>query len=324
MRTTWMATMVVTGLVMSAGCANDVPTDSEALRNEPALMKFARSEWSEPVNLGPTINTSANEQGGTLSPNGLALYFNSNRPGGLGANDLWVAHRDCEACPWRPPVNLGAPMNSAANDGQVTFSTDPHVVFFNSGRPGGHGSSDLYMARRAEPTDDFGWGTPVNLGPDVNTSDNEAGAEYVEREDGRDAVLYFSRGNIMQQLADIYAAPVTRDGQILGPAAAVSELNVAAINDAGLTVRQDGREIIFWSNRDSPPGLVRGDLFVSTRHNVHHPWSTPTNLGPPVNSELNEISASLSSDGRTLIFVSDRPGFGGFDLWMSTRTPSGR
>jgi hypothetical protein len=71
---------------------------------------------------------------------------------------------------------------------------------------------------------------------------------------------------------------------------------------------------------------VQGDLFVSTRANVHHPWSTPLNLGMPVNSsEFHEISASLSDDGRTLLITRGRTdGTGSQDIWMSTRTPSGR
>ena len=62
--------------------------------------------WSEPVNLGPPINTEAFEGSATLSPNGLSLYFTSNRPGSLGGNDLWVSQRECADCSWEEPVNL--------------------------------------------------------------------------------------------------------------------------------------------------------------------------------------------------------------------------
>src|SRR6267378_7588706 len=58
-------------------------------------MSFASSEWSEPVNLGAPINTSSLEASPTLSKGGLVLYFTSNRPGGLGLQDLWVSRRGC-------------------------------------------------------------------------------------------------------------------------------------------------------------------------------------------------------------------------------------
>jgi WD40-like Beta Propeller Repeat len=68
-------------------------------------------------------------------------------------------------------------------------------------------------------------------------------------------------------------------------------------------------------------------------------WSEPVNLGAPINSEFTEQNSALttdgrngtnangpelSSDGRTLTFFSTRSGgVGGFDIWMSTRTPNG-
>ena len=312
--------------VLLLACGSEPPAGLTSGPGGPRLQKFHRSEWSDPVKLDAPINTAAMEQGPLLSPDGLSLYITSNRPGSLGGNDIWVAQRACETCPWREPVNLGAPINSTANDGQPTFSSDPHVMIFNSARPGGHGGADLYVTRRGDADDDFAWGPPVNLGPRVNTADNDNGAEYVERENGHDGVLYFARGLIMQQRADIYSALITRDGVVLSTAEPVAELNDPTVNDAGLTVRRDGREIIFWSNRNSPPGTVHADLFVSTRANVHHPWSTPVNLGMPVSSrEFGEISASLSDDGRTLMITRvPVDGTGGQDIWVSTRTPSGR
>ena len=310
-----------------AACETDSLTRIERGASEPQFQKFAKSEWSAPVKLDPPINLPGTaEQGPALSRDGLSLYITSNRTGTLGGNDIWVSHRDCESCPWQDPVNLGPPINSTAGDGQPTFSPDGRVMIYNSARPGGQGGADLYVSHREDPTDDLGWGVPVNLGPRVNTADNDAGAEYVERELGHDAMLYFNRGVIMLQRGDIYAAPITRDGVVLDDAAAVSELNDPTVNDGGLTVRADGREAIFWSNRDSPAGGVEGDLFVSTRANVHDAWSTPANLGPPVSSEeWDEIAASLSHDGRTLFIVRTLPGgVGGTDIWVSTRTPSGR
>ena len=54
------------------------------------------------------------------------------------------------------------------------------------------------------------------------------------------------------------------------------------------------------------------------------PGSPPVNAGAPLNTEFNDLTPSLSFDGHTLIFPSNRSGLGGNDLWMSTRTPSGK
>jgi ribosomal protein L24E len=289
------------------------------------------SSWSAPVNLGAPLNSAGDEFSASLSPNGRSIYFSSDRtdlPGAQGGNDIWVSRRGCAHCPWGTPVNLGPTFNSTVGEGNVSFSNDGRVMFFNSAKPGGFGRSDIYVSRRTDPNDDFDWEPPANLGPDVNTSDNEGGAAFLQHSgEGRRAALYFNRGVIQQQKADIYVAPVTRDGATLGPAVLVSEISDPAVNDGGLTVRQDGKELIFWSNRGSPAGTVVGDLFVSTRRSLHDSWSTPLNLGPPVNTEVDETSARLSTDGRTLFIISARPGgLGGtqfgFDIWTSTRTPS--
>ena len=70
------------------------------------------SDWSAPVNLGPVINTAANETGPTLSKKGLSLYFSSNRAGSVGQGDIWVSQRNSEDEPWGVPINV-AVLNSS-------------------------------------------------------------------------------------------------------------------------------------------------------------------------------------------------------------------
>src|SRR5262249_20486866 len=91
-------------------------------------------------------------------------------------------------------------------------------------------------------------------------------------------------------------------------------------DDFRATLRPDGLELFFDSNRPGPlgvPGLGSRDLWTSTRNTVSEPWSPPTNLGPVVNSESVDGFPALSSDGTTLIFASNRPGgFGGTDVYL--------
>ena len=284
-------------------------------------MSFANSEWSEPVNLGAPVNSSAGELNATLSPDELSVYFTSNRPGGEGGDDIWVSRRACvDDCPWQTPVNLGPPVNSASVEGGPTFSVDGHLLFFFSAQPGGQGGNDIFVSRRADPKDDFGWGPAVNLGPEVNTAANEAGPHYQQSAEDGAANLYFNT-TTPGGSQDIYVAPVTRDGETRGPVVLVAELSDPTASDQHASVRADGREVLFHSNRSGGLGF---DMWMSTRRSVHDPWSTPVNLGAPLNSAATDLQPSWSHDGRTLLFASNRPGgSGGQDLWMSTRTPSG-
>ena len=281
--------------------------------------------WSEPVWLGPVVNSAARDWRPTLSPNGLSLYFHSNRGGGLGAFDIWVSRRTSPQCPWQPPVDLGPPVNTALGDGDAAFSPDGLTLFFSSSGHGGAGDADIFMSRRSDPNDDFGWGEPVNLGPDVNSSAHESNPSFVVNEDG--GTLYFDRGTEAPTTSDIYRVRLSRDGHTSGPAVLVTELSAPGIADGGATVRGDGRELIFWSGgaEGSRPGSVGlADLWVSTRQSVNDPWSAPRNMGTPVNSVTADLTSTLSHDGRTL-FITAAAGRGGLglqDMWMSTRGPS--
>lgn len=296
----------------------------------PSFMTKDWSEWSEPVHLDPPVNSACQDQTPTLSKNELALYFMSNRRGGLGQDtpdgcqntfDLWVATRSSRDEPWATPVNLGSPVNTADNEAGPALSHDGRLLFFYQWV--GTGPRDIVVSRR--DANDAGWEAPVGLGPDVNTSSTEEGPTFVSHEGDGYGTLYFDRGN-PPVTTDVYAVRVTQDGATLGPAVAQAGLS-SNVEDNHTSVRRDGREIFFNSRRPgsvlNPTGQPGFDLWVATRDNVHDAWSVPVNLGGPVNLAGAEFHPNLSFDGRTLLFISPaaaRGGLGGFDIWVTTRT----
>jgi hypothetical protein len=281
------------------------------------------SDWSPPVNLGPGIDTPANDQHPAISKNGLSLYFTSNRPGGLGADDLWVVQRLTVYSPWGPPQNLGSVVNSSSVDFAPTFSRDGHWLLFHSERPGGFGRADIWACYREHTHDDFDWQPPINLGPGVNSSFDEAGPTLFQDEENGITTLYFTSLNRPGGLGDwdIYSSVLGADGTF-GPATLVVELSAPGDPNTGrdtrTAIRHDGLEIFFTSNR--PGGRGSGDLWVATRATTLDAWSAPVNVGPSVNTSAFEGAPALSSDGETLFFYSNRAGgAGGNDLYMTTR-----
>lgn len=107
--------------------------------------------WETPQNLGANVNTAVIDNNPALSLDEHSLYFNSNRPGGFGNNDLYVSRRHSkrDALGWEPPVNLGSSVNSSANDTSPTFFenevTGVVTMYFDSDRPGMAGS-DIYAS----------------------------------------------------------------------------------------------------------------------------------------------------------------------------------
>jgi serine/threonine protein kinase/Leucine-rich repeat (LRR) protein len=119
--------------------------------------------FSEPVNLGPTINTEDSEQMATMTEDGKILVFTSNRPGGLGGNDLWMSSRDSLEEPFSTPINLGEPINSRHHDSMPDLSSDGLQLVFGSERDG---QFQVFMTRRTSRAEAFG--PPVKLSEEVN------------------------------------------------------------------------------------------------------------------------------------------------------------
>ena len=94
--------------------------------------------WQPPVNLGSTVNTADLEWGPAPSPDGLTLFFQSDRPGGLGGDDLYATTRATLTSAWTPPENLRS-LNSPQDDAKPHLSADESTLYFMSTRLGGYG-----------------------------------------------------------------------------------------------------------------------------------------------------------------------------------------
>ena len=284
-------------------------------------------DWESALNLesipgtSQELNTTSLDGCPIQAPDGLSLYMASNRPQGVGGIDIWVARREHRGDPWGAPVNVGPPINSPQDDFCPTPTRGPRF-FFVSTRPGGCGAAgdaDMYVTRRR----DGEWTEPANLGCHVNSPAAEASPALFRGHGGR--VLYFSSarpGGYAEEPpgtppdSDIYRAEELSGGTF-GPAELVPGLNTAD-QDARPNVRLDGLEVVFDSTR---AGTLGGpDIYSSSRANRRAAWSTPVNLGSDVNTSSSETRASLSKDGRTMVFGSNRPGGeGSTDIYVTTR-----
>jgi hypothetical protein len=277
------------------------------------------SEWSAPVNLGPTLNTAYTEAGVFITRDGLSLYFSSDRPGGAGNLDLWVSERARVEDSWGAPRNLGSVINTTFSDTTPAVSVDGHWMFFASNRTGGVGDLDLYVSRRHTNRDNLGWQTPVNLGEVVNSMWSDRGPTLLDDEATGTYTVYFSstrRPEAERFYEDIWASTLQRDGTF-GPPVRVAELNSETFDNVP-AIRKDGLEIFFSSQRGH---IGNTDIWVSTRESTLDPWSEPKSLGPIVNSDVLDFRPGISFDGTALYFHSARDGgFGGYDLYVAKRT----
>lgn len=108
---------------------------------------FDGASFGAPV-LAAGLNSAQDDHRPNLRRDGLEIFFDSNRPGGIGGLDLWTSVRTTTADPWPTPTNLGSGINSSANDLRASLSWDGTTLYFGSFRLGGEGSQDLYYATR--------------------------------------------------------------------------------------------------------------------------------------------------------------------------------
>lgn len=160
--------------------------------------------WEEPIRLGPSINTDTATEGTARNfasaRHGISqLYFFSNRPGGMGEADIYVA--DLFGTPPQPVTAL----NSPQIDGGAVLSRSGREVFFHSTRPGGVGVRDLWTARRNSVFDT--WLLP-ELVAGVNTGSEDM---FPALSSDDDTLLFSSNRPGGFGASDIYVTTRTKD-----------------------------------------------------------------------------------------------------------------
>ena len=129
----------------------------------------SKTGWSLPKNLGQNINTDWWESAPSISPDGQALYFSSNKPGGYGGIDIYVSYKN-ERGGWKQAVNLGAAINTAGDEQTPFIHADNKTLYFSSTGWPGFGGADLFVTYKKV---NGSWAKPINLGYPINTNENE-------------------------------------------------------------------------------------------------------------------------------------------------------
>jgi hypothetical protein len=215
-----------------------------------ATRTTTEEQWGEPVNLGPTVNSSLTNGGASISADELSLYFHSGgQRGGSGGADLWMTTRSTINDPWGEPVNLGPTVNSSSGEVCPRISVDGLSLFFASDKPGGYGGRDLWVTRRATHAD--AWGTPVNLGPNINTSAADIGLDISA--DG--LVLFFSSERL--DGAGNFDLWVTRRSTVSdpwGPAANLGHIVNTTYGESAPSISADELSLYFCDYNLNRPG----------------------------------------------------------------------
>lgn len=107
------------------------------------VSEFTNTGWSEPKNLGPSVNTSKDEQFPFIHADNNTLYFSSNGHPGMGKSDLYLA-RKIDDKSWGLPINLGYPINTRGQDWNLVVARNGKTAYFSSDQLDGLGGLDIY------------------------------------------------------------------------------------------------------------------------------------------------------------------------------------
>lgn len=156
--------------------------------------------------------------------------------------------------------------------------------------------------------------TPVNMGADINTADDE----YLPVATADEAELIFTRK--INNNEDFYKSD--KVGNKWQKATYLSDvINTPMYNEGAQSISQDGK-YLFFTGCNRPDGLGRCDIYIAQKKG--NDWAKPFSIGTPLNTSGWEAQPSISADGRTLYFVSNRKGgYGGYDIWLSHLTEKG-
>jgi hypothetical protein len=246
---------------------------------------------SAPIWEAPGIDDEAQ----SVTGDGLTIFYGSKAPGGSGDLDIWMATRPTRSSPWSAPVNLGPTVNSPDIDTSPRLSPDGLSLYFSSTRPGGYGRYDLWVTSRSSLSAPFG--TPVNLGPDVNSSKDDGIPDISA--DNRTLVFASAYRSGGLGSYDVWMTTRTDSQAPWEPAVSLDQPVNSDMWEIPVALSRDGLTLYFKSDRTDQVGA----LFVSQRASREAPFGPATLIRPILNIGTGGADFSSLSDDATTLYV---------------------
>ena len=229
--------------------------------------RLHHGEWQTGERV-PSLNSPADDVGAVPSSDGRQLFLYSNRPGGAGGFDIYVSKwKDGN---WTPPVNVGTPVNSTADEYDPAISPDGRSLYFASNR-----HREAIDSGNAE------------IGP------ADAWSGTLRHRESTNFDLYVA---VRDEFAPSWQSAEPLDA-----------VNGAGSNEGAPFVSSNGAFLYFASDRPVRDGEERNlDLFRTSIAGGRS--SVPENLGPGINTPAHETEPALSPEGFTIVFSAHRDG----------------
>jgi Tol biopolymer transport system component len=262
-------------------------------------------------NLGMSVNSEFDDKRPSITADGKKMIFTSRRPrdkdspvdtegDGKYFEDIYISLWDSAKKMWGEPDLVPGSINTEFHDAACSISPDGKQIFVYKNDPLENRGGDILISKMSS---NGRWGTPRSMGRPINTTYYEDGACLSP--DGN--TLYFiseRKAKGAMGHCDIYMSTRTsKGGEWAEPVNLGPEINTE-YDEGGVYIAADGKTLFFCSNGHNSMGSY--DIFKTVNENGK--WTTPVNLGYPINTIASEKSFVMTSDGKTAYITSDRKG----------------
>lgn len=197
--------------------------------------EFKDEKWTLPYSVSRSLNTQDNETACWLSENGDEMII--HRDDKFGGN-IFLVKKGVESG-WGEPEKLSPPVNNGSATTYGSFSPDGRYLFFTSNRKGGFGGTDIYVVEKQGNN----WGPAKNLGPEINTPDNEESPVLLPN----GTLLFSSDGHLSMGGYDLFAALPDGPGKWKAPV------------NLGLPFNSTGNDFFYKPSPDGQSGYLSSE-----------------------------------------------------------------
>jgi outer membrane protein OmpA-like peptidoglycan-associated protein len=282
-------------------------TNGKALLRNPVAVKIEH--------LNGNINSSFSDFLPLAGSDGNSILFASRKHVTTGGKydpltqeyyeDIYISNK--KGGNWEPAKPIGKNVNNIFHEVPLSISQDGKKLFLYKSDQSN--DCDIYYSNLR----DHEWSAPVSMGHHVNSGDMETGGSISP--DGQRFYFSSDREGGFGEM-DIYYSQLQADGN-WGPAVNLGAGINTKYNEESPFAFSDGKTLYFSSEGHNSMGGF--DLFTSTFNTLNQRWSTPENLGFPINSADDEMSISFSSNGKQAYYSANKEdSFGDEDIYLIT------
>lgn len=267
----------------------------------------------ELINLGKNINTEYPDYAPLLSADGQTMIFTSRRPGSTGSiedstedviyrEDIYISkYKNGQ---WTTAQQISTEINTADHDCASGLSPDGKTLFLNKSVGS---NADIWYSTESNSH----WSKPSKLHHQINTLNFEAGGSIT---DDSSKFFFISTRSGGQGEKDIYMATKNKQGEWSHPINLGEQINTP-FNEESPFISPDGKTLYFSSQGHNSMGGY--DIFKSEYNEDTKKWSTPVNLGYPINTANDELFFVTSHDGtKAYLSTHHEDCIGHLDIYM--------